>query len=390
MAELVALTGNDAAATALKQVNPDVVAVYPITPQTEMMHKFAQFVADGDVDTEMILVESEHSAMSATIGAAASGARAVTATSSCGLALMWEMLYIAASCRLPIVMPEVSRALSAPINIHCDHSDTMGCRDAGWIMIYSESAQEAYDNIIQAFRIAEDHSVLLPTMVTLDGFILSHTVEGVELLDDEKVRAFVGEYKPYRSLLDLDNPFTIGPLALQDSYFEHKRQQVEAMENAHRVIAEISKEFSELSGRPYGYFEPIELEDAEVVLVGMGSTMGTVKSVVQKMRAEGLKVGALKLRVFRPFPGDEILEAIQHIPVVGVLDRAISFGFGGPLLGDLKSVAYGRDFTFQNFVYGLGGRDISLAEIRGIFDKLLAARGKGCAVLPTEYVGVRE
>ncbi|MEW6356989.1 MAG: transketolase C-terminal domain-containing protein [Planctomycetota bacterium] len=391
MAQLVALTGNDAAATALKQVNPDVAAAYPITPQTELMHKFAEFVADGDVDTEVVLVESEHSAMSACVGSAAAGARTVTATSANGLALMWEILYIAASCRLPIVMPEVSRALSGPINIHCDHSDSMGARDAGWIVLFSENAQEAYDNTIQAFRIGEDHDVMLPVMVTLDGFILSHTVEALTLLDDKQVKDFVGEYKPIRSLLDVDHPHTMGPLDLPDFYFEHKRQQVAAMENAMKVIPKVGKEFGKLSGREYGFLECIEMDDAEVALIGMGSTMGTVRQVVKDMRAEGKKVGAVKLRLFRPFPAQQIIDAVKRVKVLGVLDRCISFGLGGPLFHEIKSAAYTQaKIGLANFIYGLGGRDISLAEIRGLYEKLEGVKDAGAVVQPTEYVGVRE
>jgi len=391
MAQKVALTGNDAAATALKQVNPDVAAVYPITPQTELMHKFAEFVADGDVDTEVVLVESEHSAMSACVGSAAAGARTITATSANGLALMWEILYIAASSRLPIVMPEVSRALSGPINIHCDHSDSMGARDCGWICLFSEGAQEAYDNIIQAFRIGENHDVLLPVMVTLDGFILSHTVEALEMLEDKQVQDFVGEYKSYRSLLDVDNPMTLGPLDLQNYYFEHKRQQVEAMDNALQLIPEVGKAYGKLSGREYGYMECIHMDDAEVALIGMGSTMGTVKQVVEEMREEGKKVGAVKLRLFRPFPAQQIIDAVKHVKVLGVLDRCISFGFGGPLFNEIKSTAYTTaEIGFLNFIYGLGGRDISLAAIRRLYEKLDSVKDAGVVVHPTEYVGVRE
>ncbi|NOZ24104.1 MAG: pyruvate ferredoxin oxidoreductase [Planctomycetes bacterium] len=391
MAQTIALTGNDAAATALKQVNPDVAAVYPITPQTEMMHKFAEFVADGDVDTEMVLVESEHSAMSACVGSAAAGARTITATSANGLALMWEILYIAASYRLPIIMPEASRALSGPINIHCDHSDSMGARDTGWIVLFSESAQEAYDNIIQAFRIGENHDILLPVMVTLDGFILSHTVEALSLLEDRQVKDFVGEYKPHRMLLDVDNPMTIGPLDLQNYYFEHKRQQVEAMKNALDVIPEVGKAFGELSGREYGYMECIDMDDAEVALIGMGSTMGTVKQVVREMREEGQKVGAVKLRVFRPFPAQQIIDAVKHVKVLGVLDRSVSFGLGGPLFHEIKSAAYSQaEIGLKNFMYGLGGRDISLVAIRTLYEDLLARKDAGTTVHPEEYVGVRE
>ncbi len=387
---MVALTGNEASATAVKQVNPDVAAVYPITPQTELMHKFADFAANGLVDTEMILVESEHSAMSACVGAAATGARVFTATSANGLALMWEIVYIAASYRLPIVMCEVNRALSGPINIHCDHSDTMGCRDSGWIQIYSEDAQEAYDNSIQAFRIAEDPRVLLPTMATQDGFIISHSVEGVEVLEDAQVKEFVGEYKPDRSLLDIENPFTMGPLSLQNYYFEQKRQQAEAMESAREVILEVGEEFGKLSGRPYGNFDGYMLDDAEIVLIGMGSMCGTAKAAVDVLRGEGIKAGLLKLRVFRPFPGREIVEAVSHVPVVAVLDRAIPFGLeGGPLFNEIRSFSYGREYNLNGWIYGLGGRDINVENIVDTYRQTLKMAEKGDSI-SMGYIALRE
>ena len=259
MGKTMAITGNIAIATAMKQINPDVVAAYPITPSTEIVQQFSSYVADGVVDTEYIAVESEHSAMSACIGASAGGGRVMTATSSQGLAFMWEMLYIAAGYRLPIVLVCVNRALSAPINIHCDHSDSMGARDASWIQLYAENAQEAYDNTIQAFRIAEEMDVRLPVMSCLDGFIISHSIENMTLLEDEEVRRFIGDYKPLNPLLDLENPTTVGAIDLQDYYMEHKRQQHEAMLNAKKVILNVGKEYGKLSGRSYGFFEEYRL-----------------------------------------------------------------------------------------------------------------------------------
>ncbi|MHC4591738.1 MAG: transketolase C-terminal domain-containing protein, partial [Planctomycetota bacterium] len=311
MAERMALTGNDAAAYALKQINPDVVAAYPITPQTELMHKFAAYVADGEVVTEFVPVESEHSAMSAVIGASLAGARACTATSANGLALMWEMLYIAASCRCPIVMPVVNRALSAPINIHCDHSDTMGARDAGWVQLYSENCQEAYDNTIQAVRIAEHPDVRLPVMVCLDGFILSHTLEALEASDDEAAREFIGEFERPDNLLNVEQPETFGAFALQNYYFEFKKQQVDAMANVPGVVEAVGKEYGELTGRQYGLLDPYLCDDAEVILVGLGSTTGTAKQAADDLRAEeGLKCGVLKVRCFRPLPAKQIRQAV--------------------------------------------------------------------------------
>ncbi|MFN2120239.1 MAG: pyruvate ferredoxin oxidoreductase, partial [Anaerolineales bacterium] len=277
MAKFEAIAGDEAFATAMRQINPDVVAAYPITPQTETVEFFAEYVADGLVDTNYVTVESEHSAMSACVGASAAGARVMTATCANGLALMWEIVYIAASLRCPIVMSLVNRALSGPINIHCDHSDVMGMRDSGWIVLFSESGQEAYDNAIQAVRIGEHPDVLLPVAVCQDGFITSHAMERVEIYEDTDVKGFVGEYRPQWSLLDLEQPKTYGPLDFYDYYYEHKRQQVEAMEQAQRVILEVAEEFNHKFGRSYALFEPYRLEDAEVAVVVANSTAGTAR-----------------------------------------------------------------------------------------------------------------
>ena len=289
------LSGNEAAATAMKQINPDVVAAFPITPSTEIPQYFSTFVSNGAVDTEFVAVESEHSAMSACIGAEAAGARAMTATSANGLSLMWEMIYIASSLRLPIVMSLVNRAVSGPLNIHNDHSDAMGVRDSGWIMLFSENNQEAYDNLIMAHRIAENKDVLLPLMVCQDGFITSHSIENIELIEDEKVKEFVGKYKPEHYLLNAKEPMAIGPLDLQAYLFEHKYQQAEAMKKAKDVILKVSKDFEELTGRKYSFFEEYRLDDAEFAIVCMNSTAGTVKAVVDELRAKGIKAGLLKL-----------------------------------------------------------------------------------------------
>ena len=386
------LTGNDAAAEALRQVNPDVVTCYPITPQTELMHKFAQFHADGLVDTEMVLVESEHSAMSAAVGSSAAGARTATATSSQGLALMIEICYIASSYRLPIVMPLVNRALSGPINIHCDHSDAMLARDSGWIQIWSENAQEAYDNTIQAFRIAEHADVQTPATINLDGFILSHTAETLDVLDDGDVKAFVGPYTPERPLLDTDNPFSIGALFLTDNYFECRRQQQAAIKGAVPIVEAVGREFGEMSGRPYGLYEPYQLDDAELVIVAAGSTTGTAKVAVDRARANGIKAGLLKLRLYRPFPAQQLIDAIKHAKAVAVMDRAISYGLtGGPIFHEIRSAAYGQiDVPFASYVYGLGGRDIFPQEIESIFTDLKAVVDNGADVPPVKYIGVRE
>jgi len=389
----VAITGNDATAYAIKQINPDVMAAYPITPQTALVQKFSEYVADGLVKTEFVTVESEHSAMSACVGAAAAGGRVMTATAANGLALMFEIVYIAASSKLPIVMPVVNRALSGPINIHCDHSDSMATRDSGWIQLYSENAQEAYDNTIQAIRIAENMKVRLPVMVMYDGFITSHGIEMVDFLDDEVVRNFVGDYQPNNPLLDPEKPLTYGPLDLYDYYFEHKRQQAEDIKNSKPIILDVAKEFEKISGRPYGLFESYQLEDAEIAIVALSSTAGTTKEVVDEMRAKGKKVGLLKPRVFRPFPYQEIAKALSHLKAVAILDRSDSFGaFGGPLFTEIRSamMEFGKIPENIDIIYGLGGRDINQQDIEGVYNQLDAIAKSGKVKERIQYLGVRE
>ncbi|MFC1624407.1 pyruvate ferredoxin oxidoreductase [Candidatus Omnitrophota bacterium] len=393
MNKKIPLTGDQAVAYAMKQISPDVVPVYPITPQTAIVMSFANYVANGQVSTEMINVESEHSAMSACVGAAAAGARSMTATSANGLALMWEIVYIAASTRLPIVMPVVNRALSAPINIHCDHSDTMGARDSGWIQIYCENAQEVYENTILAVRIAEHKKILLPVMVCQDGFITSHGVEGVETLDDKKVKDFIGEYSIEHSLLDVDNPVTYGPLDLQDYYFEHKRQQGEAMKNALSAIPEVLDEFKKTFGTKYDFLETYKLDDAEVAIIAMSSTAGTVKFVVDELRAKGVKAGLLRPRIFRPFPKEKIVKALKNIKAVAVLDRSESFSAeGGPLYTDVKAALYDSDIKplAINYIYGLGGRDAFPADINKVYTDLQNTVKENKVRSPLNYLGSRE
>lgn len=393
--ERIALTGNEAISMAMKQINPDVCAAYPITPATEVMQIFATYVADGLVDTELVTVESEHSAMSATIGAAAAGARSMTCTSSQGLALMWEMLYIAAGLRLPIVMPMVNRALSSPINIHCDHSDSMGARDAGWVQINSENGQEAYDNLIQAMRIAEHPDVLLPTMVTYDGFIISHAMEPVDIYSAEDVQSFIGPYKPLYSVLDIDHPITVGALDFTDYYFEHRRALAEPMLNgALRVIEEVSVDFAKKFGRKYDLFESYKMDDAEVAIVVLGSTAGTAKVVIDELRSKGVKAGMIKIRVFRPFPYKELAKALNGVKAVAALDRSDGLaGFGGPVFGEVRSALYDSDKrpVTVDYVYGLGGRDINMDHISTVYSDLLAIvrEGKTPSQL-VKYLGVRE
>lgn len=387
------LSGNEATAIAMKQINPDVVAAFPITPSTEIPQYFSTFVSNGEVDTEFVAVESEHSAMSATIGAEAAGARAMTATSANGLSLMWEMIYIASSLRLPIVMALVNRAVSGPLNIHNDHSDAMGVRDAGWIMLFSENNQEAYDNMLMAHRIAEHKDVQLPVMVCQDGFITSHSIENIELENDEEVKKFVGQYKPEHYLLNDKEPIAIGPLDLQAYLFEHKAQQAEAMKNAKKVIKEVAEEFEKWTGRKYEFFEKYKLDDAEIAIVCMNSTAGTTKAVVDELREKGVKAGLLKLRMFRPFPAEEIAEALQGLKAVAILDKADSLNAaGGALFEDVTSAMYvnKKQVPMVNYIYGIGGRDTTTMQIESVYNDLQEIVKTGETGNPYRYLGLRK
>ena len=386
------LSGNEAVAIAMKQINPDVVAAFPITPSTEIPQYFSSFVSNGQVDTEFVAVESEHSAMSACIGAQSAGGRAMTATSANGLSLMWEMIYIASSLRLPIVMSLVNRAVSGPLNIHNDHSDAMGARDSGWIQLFSENNQEAYDNTIMAHRIAENKDVLLPLMVCQDGFITSHSIENIELIEDDKVKEFVGTYNPEHYLLDRENPLAIGPLDLQAYLFEHKAQQAIAMKNAKKVILEVAKDFEKMTGRKYDLFEGYKLEDAEYVIVCMNSTAGTVKHTIDGLRAKGIKAGLLKVRVYRPFPGEEIAKALSNAKVIAILDKADSLnGQGGALYEDTVSAMYNEKLSIPtvNYVYGIGGRDTTEKDIKSVYEDLMEINKTNKVENPYRYLGLR-
>ncbi len=393
MAKRDRLSGNEAVAIALRQINPDVFPAFPITPSTEIPQYFASFAANGQVDTEFIPVESEHSSMSAAIGASAAGARSLTATSSCGLAYMWEELYIAASNRLPLALALVNRALSGPININCDHSDSMGARDSGWIQLYAENNQEAYDNMVQAYRISEHPDVRLPIMICQDGFITSHAVENMELLEDEDVRSFVGEYEPENYLLNPDCPMAVGPYSITDYYMEAKRNQAEGMKHVSRVVLEVAKEFAALSGREYGLFEEYCMEDAELVVVMIGSAAGTTKDAVDRLRAKGEKVGLVKLRMYRPFPAEEIAEALSKVKAVAVMDRAEGYtNQGGPLGADVMAALFrARSQALAvNYIYGLGGRDVRVEDMEHIFAALKQIAEDGDAGETYRYLGIRE
>jgi len=386
-------SGNEAVAIAIKQINPDVMAAFPITPSTEIPQFISSYVANGEVDTEFVAVESEHSSMSACIGSQAAGARSMTATSSCGLALMWEMLYVAASLRLPITMPVVNRALSGPININNDHSDSMGARDTGWIQMYAENAQEAYDNMIQSVRIGEHKDVLLPVMTCQDGFITSHAVENIEILETEKVKAFVGEYKAEKYLLNPKESISMGPYDISAYYMEHKYQQAVGIENAKKVIAEVAAEFETLSGRKYDFIENYKMDDAEFAIVIIGSSAGTAKDAIDELRAAGVKAGLVKIRIFRPFPAEEIVKALENVKVVGIMDKAEGYSNnGGPLGAEVKGALYGNvnGVKAVNFVYGLGGRDVKIESIKTVFENLIEVEKTGEVPTHYQYIGLRK
>ena len=399
------LNGDEAVAFAAKQADVDVVAAYPITPQTIIVEKFSEYVANGEVNTEYICTESEHSAMAACLAAAATGARTFTASASAGLALMHEMLFVTSGCRAPVVMAVANRALSAPLNIHGDHSDAMAQRDSGWIQLYAENGQEVYDSIFQAFRIAEHLDVQLPVMVGLDGFTLSHTLEKLQVLSDNDAKEYVrtrqlpsvfthnGKSVPYR--LDPANPMTMGPVAYPNYYFEFKRQQEEGMKNALRVITEVHDEYAQLTGRKYGdgLVEEYEVKDAEVIIVCLGSTAGTVKTVVDELRLNGVKAGLLRIRTFRPFPAERITKALQKAKAVAVMDRSISFGGnGGALYHETRHALYDAAThpPIVNYIYGLGGRDTSPTQIRRILEDLQKIAATGRVEEKMRYIGLRE
>ncbi|HEX2292440.1 MAG TPA: hypothetical protein VHH55_03955 [Gaiellaceae bacterium] len=377
------LTGGEAVAHAMRQIDPDVVPVYPITPQTPIVQTFAKFVADGRAGGELVDVESEHSAMSAAIGAALSGARTMTATSSQGLALMTEVVYIAAAMRAPIVTALGNRALSGPINIHCDHSDSMLIRDSGAIQLFAENAQEAYDVTLLAVRLAEHPDVLLPVFVCLDGFTLTHSAEPVTLLPDEDVRLFVGEYRLPHPLLG-DEPTTQGPFAMPDYYYELRHQQVAAMARAAQVLGGLVDELAGLTGRRYEPLEGYRLDDAARAIVLMGSTAGTAKDVVDDLRSRAHPVGLLRVGAFRPFPAAGVREALGHVPDIAVLDRADSPGGAPPLFAEVAAALHDDRVRLRSAVYGLGGRDLHPEDLEAIFDSL-HDRHDGA----TSYVGLR-
>ncbi|MBQ0059309.1 MAG: pyruvate ferredoxin oxidoreductase [Lachnospiraceae bacterium] len=387
------MSGNEAVAYAIKQINPDVMPAFPITPSTEIPQMVSNYIANGEIETEFIPVESEHSAMSATIGAEAAGARSLTATSSAGLALMWEELLLAASNRMPCVLALVNRTLSGPININCDHSDGMGARDTGWIQIYAENNQEAYDNFLQAYPIAEDPRVHLPVMICQDGFITSHAVENIELMEDAPVKEFVGEYCPEEYLLNPGKPVAVGPYSVSNYAMEARKNQADALLAAKKVILEVAEKYEKISGRKYGFFEEYRTEDADYIMLIIGSAAGTAKQAVDDLRDQGKKVGVLKLRVFRPFPADEIVEALKNCKAVAIMDRTESYnGNGGPLGSEVCAGLYRRkaDVASVNYIYGLAGRDFTVNHVYDIFAELEDMVENGKEVEQFKYIGLRD
>lgn len=403
--EIIGMNGDEAVAFAVKQCDVDVVAAYPITPQTIIVEKFSEYVANGEVQTEFVCTESEHSAMTACLAAGATGARTFTASASAGLALMHEMLFVTSGSRVPVVMAVANRALSAPLNIHGDHSDAMAERDSGWIQIYAENAQEAYDSIIQAFKIGEDLGVSLPVIIGLDGFTISHTLERVDVLPEDVVKAYVGERKcplvvthegktvPFK--LDPENPMTMGPNALQNYYFEFKRQQEEGIKNAYNKIQEVNFEYAKISGRSYGngLIEAYKLEDAEVAVVVIGSTSGTIKVIVDQLRQEGIKAGVLRIRTFRPFPAEDIRNSLKNIKAIAVMDKSMSpGGLGAAVYNEVRNALYDakQHPLIVNYIYGLGGRDSSPRDLRKIFEDLIRISRTGQVDRQINYLGLRE
>ena len=386
------LSGNEAIAYAMKQINPDVMGAFPITPSTEIPQYFSTYVDNGEVDTEFVAVESEHSAMSVCIGAQAAGCRAISATSSCGLCYMTEMLYVAASDRLPITLAVSCRALSGPININNDHSDAMGVRDCGWLMLFAETNQEAYDNYLQAMRIGE--AVGLPIMICQDGFITSHAIENIELVETDKVKAFVGEYQPQHYLLNKNEPMSVGAYATPVYYMEAKRQQAQAMMDAKDVIRKVADEFAAMTGREYGLIEKYLMDDAEEAIVLIGSSAGTAKAAINELRAAGKKVGLVKIRSFRPFPAEDIAEALKNVKSFAAMDKDDSFNAHcGPIFAETAAALYANGVTGPkgiNYIYGLGGRDVRVESIKTVFAELEKISATGETGDTYRYLDVRE
>jgi pyruvate/2-oxoacid:ferredoxin oxidoreductase alpha subunit len=388
---MVPLNSNKAVAEAVKDADVDVVAAYPITPQTTVVERISELISSGELDAEIVHVESEHSAISTVVGASAAGARVFTATSSQGLALMHEILHIASGLRLPIVMTVATRALSAPISIWNDHSDVMNARDTGWIIIFVSSAQEAYDTVLQAYKIAENPDVRLPVMVVYDGYVMSHTTEPVLLGGKEKARKYIPKEITWDTL-DVDHPITMGVIADPRYYYEIKYQQVIAMEKALPVIKNADEEFNRIYGRGYGIIETYMLDDAEIAILATSSYYTNLKVAVDRLRKKGLKVGAVKLRLYRPFPREELYNAIKGLKVLGIIDRAISYGAkpSGPLANEIaSSLQYRQHPVIQSIVAGIGQRRMLIEDFEKLYEILLERLRKDEFSEDTLFYGVR-
>ena len=382
----LAINGDSAVALAWKQIDPDVCAAYPITPQTIIVEKFSDYVANGEVGTEFVCVESEHSALTVCTSSCSAGARTFTATSSQGLAYMWEMLPITAAMRVPLIMAVANRAISGPINIHNDHGDVMSARDCGWIQLFSENVQEAYDMAVLAPRIAEHPDIQLPVMTNLDGFILTHAIERMKPLADSVVKEFVGEFKPFKPLLDIKNPVSHGLMDGPEFYIEHKYQMVQAMQKAPAVIEKVFAEFEKISGRKYNLVEEYKCDDAEVVAVVLGSAFGTMKAAVDGLRAKGVKVGLIMPRVFRPWPAEQIAKELDGKKSVIVMDKHLSIGAYGPMYPEVTAALMNckKIPKAVNYIYGLGGKDVSVKAFQQVFTDVMDGKAKN-----VNYLGVQ-
>jgi len=383
----LAINGDNAVALAWKQIDPDVCAAYPITPQTIIVEKFAEYIADGEVTTEFVCVESEHSALTLCTTACSAGARTFTATASQGLAYMWEMLPITSSMRVPVIMAVANRAVSGPININNDHGDVMSARDCGWLTLFSENVQQAYDMSIIAPRIAEHPDVQLPCLVNLDGFILTHAIERMTPIDTQVVKKFVGEFKPVHPLLDVKHPVSHNLMDGPLFYFPHKYQTVQAMNNALKVTKDVFKEFAEISGREYHLVEEYMCEDAESIAIVLGSSFGTMKEAVDQLRREGMKVGVAMPRVFRPWPIEDLAKLMKGKKSVIVMDRHLSVGAYGPMFPEVCAAALeNKDVPkMYNFIYGLGGADTMVSDFMGVFKDVKDGRATRI-----NYLGVKQ
>jgi pyruvate ferredoxin oxidoreductase alpha subunit len=385
--------GNRAAAQALRQAQVDVVAAYPITPSTPIVEGYAKFLADGYIEGEFAMVESEHAAMSACIGAAAAGGRVATATSSQGLALMSETLYQASGMRLPIILNLVNRALASPLNVNGDHSDMYMIRDSGWIQFDAFCPQESYDLNLIAFRVGEDHDIRLPVIVNQDGFMTSHTAQGVHTLSDDEAYAFVGEYKPMNDMLDFEHPVTHGVQTEEDWHFEHKaRQHNDLMVKVLPKIKEVFGDFEKLTGRKYNLVEKYDMDDADVCVVCMGSSVETAREVATEMRAKGVKAGVVGFRVFRPIPFAEIIDALKGVKAIAALDRSSPNGAAGTLFNEIAGALFNTDTKalLSGYVYGLGGRDLTKAHLTALFNELQANVDAGKVTTQLQqFIGVR-